>query len=61
MFRPCGKFSNAKAAGRGTTRVRKKIPEQLADHEGYRENGGVVEPWGFEPQTFSLRTRRSTN
>src|SRR5262245_12002330 len=23
--------------------------------------GKLVEPWGFEPQTFSLRTRRSTN
>jgi len=22
---------------------------------------GLVEVWGFEPQTFSLRTRRSTN
>ena len=22
---------------------------------------GIVEVWGFEPQTFSLRTRRSTN
>ena len=24
-------------------------------------SAGLVEVWGFEPQTFSLRTRRSTN
>ena len=26
-----------------------------------RSERRLVEPWGVEPQTFSLRTRRSTN
>ena len=34
---------------------------ELGTASSRSRNLNLVEPWGFEPQTFSLRTRRSTN
>ena len=54
------------SSSRGTARVlRARVGVPPADECQERSfdpaAAGLVEVWGFEPQTFSLRTRRSTN
>jgi hypothetical protein len=44
-------------AGEAYAGVNRAVQENLLDPAA----AGLVEVWGFEPQTFSLRTRRSTS